>query len=249
MCHRTGGYFSDAFPVFKPFLAGISLPAFSKTPGQGNWRWRNDDGDETTATWKAAENTPILLTHKNNIRLRVAIGNDNEEAVTSAKINLHYSYDQEANWFRIEDNQEAGHFVFGSSLFFTNQDLSTQPLVGLPACCNDFVDGYLFDTYDSENKYPRLEAKEGTELEFSIRATDNALDATEYAFRLKNKETFIFDDEDRIFEEPLRLFSGTTTITLTTAFSLRQVPFAPWALLLAKALIISVTIIIVRRFY
>ncbi len=230
-------------------FTGMLLPAFAIAPGQGNWRWRNDDGDETNASWKADENTPITLTHKNNIRLRVAIGNNSEGTLPSTRINLEYSYDQETSWFRIEDDPEVGHFVFGSSLFFTNQDLSTQPLVGLPACCNDFVDGYLFDTYHLENKYPELDEGEGTELEFSIRATDNALDATEYAFRLRNKEVISIGDDDIIIEEPLELFPGTTTITLTTNFSLQQVPLASWAFLLAMALIISAKIFIVRRFY
>ncbi len=42
---------------------------------QGNWRWRNDDGNETTATWAGAENTAIQLNTQNDVlRLRTEIG-------------------------------------------------------------------------------------------------------------------------------------------------------------------------------
>ena len=41
---------------------------------QSNWRWRNDDGNETTATWKANENTSATLTTRGEVwRLRVEV--------------------------------------------------------------------------------------------------------------------------------------------------------------------------------
>ena len=36
----------------------------------GQWRWRNDNGTETSATWKAATYTPIEITDLSTIRLR-----------------------------------------------------------------------------------------------------------------------------------------------------------------------------------
>ena len=35
---------------------------------QGNYRWRNDDGNEATATWTAAENTAITMVY-NDVEL------------------------------------------------------------------------------------------------------------------------------------------------------------------------------------
>src|SRR5258708_5949632 len=44
---------------------------------QGVWRWRNDDGSETTATWKASQNTPITIYSTDSvIRLRVELYNN-----------------------------------------------------------------------------------------------------------------------------------------------------------------------------
>ncbi|TVR43474.1 MAG: hypothetical protein EA394_01130 [Bacteroidia bacterium] len=225
-------------------LVGMSLPALSIGFGQGNWRWRNDDGDDTSATWKADERTPIVLTHKNNIRLRVQMGNTFLLNLSADIIELGYSYDDGTNWFVIEDDETSGHFVYAESPHFTNQDASTQQLSVFPGACDTFVPGFLFDTIDplSPNNHPELDQGEGTELEFSIRATEQALDLTEYRFGLFT----VFDISN---ETPMNLCSGTTTITLTTNFNAQQVPLAPWALFLAIALIISAKIFMVRRFY
>jgi len=47
--------------------ADISLA----NPQQGNWRWRNDNGDVYSAAWKDSLNTPVLITDYENIRLRI----------------------------------------------------------------------------------------------------------------------------------------------------------------------------------
>lgn len=54
-------------------FAGLGLPVFAAGYFQSNWRWRNDDGTESTATFKAAENTQITIDNTNTIRLRVEI--------------------------------------------------------------------------------------------------------------------------------------------------------------------------------
>ena len=220
-------------------FVGISLPVFSFSFGQGNWRWRNDDSDETNATWKASERTPVVLTHKNNIRLRVQMGNIGLP-LTSASIDLGYSFNDGTSWSIIEDDETSGHFVFAESIYFTNQDASTQQLSVFPGACDTFVPGFLFDTYDTNNDHPSLETDEGTELEFSIRATDQALNLTEYKFGL-------FKSSNITDGTPMGLCSGTTTITLTTNFDAHQVPLAPWTFMLAMALIISAKIFIIRR--
>ena len=46
---------------------------------QANWRWRNDDGSETTATWKAAQNTHPMIAHDSTgdiLRLRLEVYNN-----------------------------------------------------------------------------------------------------------------------------------------------------------------------------
>ena len=47
--------------IFMTALVGASTTAQAGGPVyfQDAYRWRNDDGNETSATWKAAENVPI----------------------------------------------------------------------------------------------------------------------------------------------------------------------------------------------
>ncbi len=40
---------------------------------QVHYRWRNDDGSETGATWNASQDTAISLEQNNNIRLRMEL--------------------------------------------------------------------------------------------------------------------------------------------------------------------------------
>ncbi|MFC5281903.1 T9SS type A sorting domain-containing protein [Pedobacter alpinus] len=57
------------------FLFLIITKLTFATFSSGNWRWRNDDGNETTATWRAAENTAIQVNTQNEVlRLRTEIG-------------------------------------------------------------------------------------------------------------------------------------------------------------------------------
>jgi hypothetical protein len=40
---------------------------------QEGYRWRNDDGSETAATWKASQDTNSTTAVNNNVRVRVLI--------------------------------------------------------------------------------------------------------------------------------------------------------------------------------
>lgn len=60
------------FLVASTELVGGSGPVFY----QDAFRWRNDDGDAVSATWKAPQNVAITnVPHYQNIRLRFAISN------------------------------------------------------------------------------------------------------------------------------------------------------------------------------
>ncbi len=218
-------------------LTGTSLPAFSFAR-QGNWRWRNDDGTDVTATWKAAENTPFTLTHRDNIRLRVKMFNVSDEhgPMGPNQVGLGYSYDGGINWSPITNDPGSNHFVYAASTHFTNQSPSTQLLSPLPLY--SFTTGSMFDTYSTTNQYPSLPASTETELEFCIRATNEALDATVYDFRIIVGET----------EQVQTIALDTVSTTLTTAFGAAQVPLSLWGLIFAGLLIISGSVLIVKRF-
>lgn len=57
-------------------ITGLPVGSFLLTPvilKQSDFRWRNDDGSETTATWKAAQNTNSTIAVTTNVRLRMLI--------------------------------------------------------------------------------------------------------------------------------------------------------------------------------
>lgn len=53
---------------------------------QTRYRWRNDDGSETGATWAAAENTAITLAQNTPRRLRVQVQSTNDKPSASYKL-------------------------------------------------------------------------------------------------------------------------------------------------------------------
>jgi hypothetical protein len=58
-------------------VVAISIPAgASVTYTMESWRFRNDDGSETAATWKAAENTDATFDDGANFRIRFVIDRD-----------------------------------------------------------------------------------------------------------------------------------------------------------------------------
>lgn len=63
---------------------------------QTHYRFRNDDGSETTATWAAAEDTPISLAKNTPVRLRVEIGATGDPA--NAAYKLQYRKVGDSTW-------------------------------------------------------------------------------------------------------------------------------------------------------
>jgi hypothetical protein len=70
------------------------------TLDQEGYRWRNDDGSETTATWKAAQDTTVTLNPSDVARLRVIVNATNDPA--SANYKLEYRKVGNASWKNID---------------------------------------------------------------------------------------------------------------------------------------------------
>ena len=49
---------------------------------QSTYRFRDDDGSETAATWLAAENTNTTITLDTNFRVRIAVASEGLDAWT-----------------------------------------------------------------------------------------------------------------------------------------------------------------------
>ncbi|RDC58810.1 Ig-like domain-containing protein [Adhaeribacter pallidiroseus] len=157
---------------------------------QKRWRWRNDNGSEATATWKADQNQVIKVTaNDQNIRLRVEFsltvdnisGSVGYQTVDSR---LSYATNSSGPFTRISAaNAGQEHFILAPSNFISNGVATTQQMP--PATSTGYVAGAAFDETASNINF---QAQRGqilsTEYEWSIKPTQYAQKAT-YYFKLE----------------------------------------------------------------
>ncbi len=147
---------------------------------QRNWRWRNDDGTETTATWKAAENTPITVTSTADIlRLRLEVYNNTGGSVGLLDT-LQYATSTAGPWTNLDTLAGSNAFMITTTSAFVVQDEPTTSqltVIGLTFVPGKImVDSMVLKNYN-------LADQRVTEFEWVIRATANAATNTTYFFR------------------------------------------------------------------
>lgn len=150
---------------------------------QGDWRWRKDDGSETTATWLADENVaPEITSFDETLRLRIGLFNE-EGGLLDGAI-LEFSTDQ-ATWDTVNLTATTEAFVLaGSSPNVTDLEPTTQQLSG---------EGLTFDPgkviVSSEALPPHtVGSGDETEYEYVIKPTANMQPSTTYYFRVNAAE-------------------------------------------------------------
>lgn len=80
---------------------GIVVPPFPTGPptsDQEGFRWRNDDGDEASATWKAAQDTDIVMGVGITTRLRVLIDYSGDPDTATATLQYKRSDEADTEW-------------------------------------------------------------------------------------------------------------------------------------------------------
>lgn len=181
---------------------------FASTLLQGNWRWRNNDGDENTATFKAAQNTSIEISDLSVIRLRIRV--ENTDATETHGVGaLRYSTSQDGTFTLVGE---------GTNPVFVYDNTALAPAEKSPTTRSDFLTttsgatSYLAGQYFSADrvldKFNLLPAT-SSDLEFVIKPTVNIAPNTTYYFLIENESS-----------------SGTHNLaTLTTAASVLPVNF------------------------
>ena len=146
---------------------------------QNTYRWRNNNGTETSATWKAAQNMPISYNSIHEVlRLRVELYNTNSGAPTQVEDSLQYSTNGET-WINIT-NSTAKDFVLAGTYSMVAQNTpTTSQLTG-----NNypFVAGKVM-TSDTVAKGVFIPQGNRTEIEWAIVGTANTKPGTDYYFR------------------------------------------------------------------
>ncbi|OQY16720.1 MAG: hypothetical protein B6I36_09865 [Desulfobacteraceae bacterium 4572_35.1] len=89
--------FSNADDYFGAIAFGIKAKSLSLT--QEGYRVRNDDGSETTATWKAAQDTPATgVSASQNVRLRVIVDAEGDAPSQTYKLQYKRNGDAASEW-------------------------------------------------------------------------------------------------------------------------------------------------------
>jgi hypothetical protein len=153
---------------------------------QTNYRWRNDDGDETTASWIAGENTAITTPNTTpTLRLRMEFDNANGFGdFSTLDENLQYSDDGGVTWVSISTNA-TNAFVYTTSAWVNNGLVTTNQIV--TPTLGTYVAGRVVNTPSAPQN---LQDGERTEYEWVIKPTTNAIPGATYIFQTPDQEDF-----------------------------------------------------------
>jgi len=147
---------------------------------QANWRWRNDDGPQATATWKANENTQITLTSNTEIlRLRIEVYNNTGSAAPVFDT-LQYATSTAGPWINLDTLAGTNPFMIATTSAFVVQDEPTT--AQLAGVAFSFTPGkVMVDSMVLKNfTLPNVRR---TEFEWAITGTSNTATNTTYYFR------------------------------------------------------------------
>lgn len=150
---------------------------------QTQYRWRNDDGDETTATWSAAINTSITVSNAaDRQRLRLEFNNTSGGAF-AVNETLEYSSNGGTTWTAIT-NDPTNEFWYEASPSVANGTLTTNQMGTTTA--GTFAAGRVVSTPAAA---VNLANNGRTEYEWVIRPTANVQPFATYLFRTSNQGT------------------------------------------------------------
>lgn len=147
---------------------------------QSNWRWRNDDGNETTATWIAAENTtPTINSTENTLRLRLEVYSTLSDT-TFLEDTLQYATSLSGPWTNITSTAGSNAFMLaGTSPYVQDSDVTTTQLTA--SVNKPYHPGIINVSHEVLND--SLPPDERTEYEWAIKPTANIQANTTYYFQ------------------------------------------------------------------
>lgn len=152
---------------------------FASQISQRNWRWRNDNGSETSATWKAAENTSISISDLSPLRLRVELDNSTGDSLNFDKA-LEYTINpHKGPWKRVGVVGNNEFMLVGNSSYVSDGTATTKQLAG--SSSNSFVSGKIL--VNSEENCHYLKGSTKTEYEWVLKPTEHVEKNTTYFFR------------------------------------------------------------------
>jgi len=159
---------------------------------QADYRWRSDDGNETTGSSLVAQDTTASINSTTPVRLRLSIANQGD--TTTYTYQLEYAPYTNAcgSWTAVPVTATTEDFQMYATTNYTDQAASTNAGSG-PGVITDpsgysFAAGKLVKPPSNTATSVTLTSTQFTELEYAIQATSNATFSS-YCFRVTNSGT------------------------------------------------------------
>lgn len=156
---------------------------------QIHYRWRNNNGDETTATWAANEDTQLVNLQKaTTTRLRFEISNEGWTRSGAPQFTIEYASTttcSSGTYTAIPTVATTEHWQMSDSAYIADAAATTNVSGGLTDENSNFVAGQFKDTGNTTAAIT-LTSQDFTEIEYSIMATSTANDGGTYCFRATN---------------------------------------------------------------
>ncbi len=154
---------------------------------QLHYRWRNDDGTETGATFAAAEDTALTTGAYVGDRKRVRfVLSDTSGSATSYTYQLEQASSSCTAWISVPSTNTAGtHWVGDISQYFLDGGATTNSASLTDPGGSSFVNGYM-KAGNTITPALSLTSAQFTENEYTIRSTSAVSVGTTYCFRVTN---------------------------------------------------------------
>ncbi|EFK95812.1 secreted protein, partial [sediment metagenome] len=166
--------------MFLPMAAEAGSPIWV----QEHFRWRNDDGSESIATWKANADTAITgVARGQNIRLRFAVANTATGFSGSLAARLEYATSTSGPWTPVSTASD-GTFPFEMTTTsgYADQAATSAQLAG----SGTFVAGKCVESPDNTSAGVSYGFSQYSNFEYCFRATAKAQGSATYYFRVSN---------------------------------------------------------------
>lgn len=177
-----------AFATYTNCPGMTTLPSFNLS--ENHYRWRNDDGSETTATFSDAEDTAHAdMAKSTNIRVRFLIQNTSSDSTGSRNWRLQYAVKSGSCGTYADVPVTPGGsdpVETTTTANYTDQSATTNVASGLTdPPSNTFDAGKVVEDPSNEAGAVSIAASTHfTELEYNIALTTNATDGGTYCFRV-----------------------------------------------------------------
>ncbi|MBI1755101.1 hypothetical protein HY250_04865 [Candidatus Azambacteria bacterium] len=183
----------EVFAGILHWLYGLFTPQYE----QIHYRWRNDNGSETTATWPFVEDTTYTGFPKTTLkRLRFEISNEGWTRGTGPQFRLEVAplsgTCAASTYAAVPATASSGeHWDMPLSGNFANNEATTNASGCSPTsdCLPDanatFTPGVMKEN-DNQTSALTVTSEQFTEIEYGVQATTNATAGATYCFRLTN---------------------------------------------------------------